>query len=236
LEVEMTNNILTTLPSYGNVKNKDEIINTLAILTSSISHDLKNDLATIKLCAESALITIKKRADKANNFLDTMRLQIESVVAGTPSGSDFKTCSIANNIDEVLKQYPFQDNERHLVIANLTNDFEYIGDHILTNHILSNLIKNSLRAIKNASKGEIIISLKYGDKFNKLTFRDTGLGIPKDFLPKVFELFASQSTSQGGTGVGLAYCAQIMQSYGGKISCESTEGEYTEFALEFPLV
>lgn len=233
----MTNSILTAAPSSGNVKNKDEIINTLAVLTSSISHEIKNDLVAIKLCAEAALTTIKKRADAVNHFLDTMRLQIESIVANIPSGSDFKSCSIINNIDEVLKQYPFQDNERHLVtVVNPTNNFEYIGNHILTNHILSNLIKNSLRAIKNANKGEITIRLESGGNFNKLIFKDTATGIPKDFLPKVFELFASQSTSQEGTGVGLAYCKTIIQSYGGSISCESTKGEHTEFVLEFPLV
>lgn len=106
----------------------------------------------------------------------------------------------------------------------------------LTNHILYNLIKNALRAIGNSDKGMIIIRLETGEKLNKLIFRDTATGISKEFLPKMFKLFESQSASQGGTGVGLAFCKLIMQSYSGDIVCDSVEGEFTEFVLSFPAV
>jgi signal transduction histidine kinase len=101
-------------------------------------------------------------------------------------------------------------------------------------HILYNLIRNSLRAITNTDKGEITIKTEVGEKHNKLIFRDTASGISKDFLPKMFKLFESQATAQGGTGVGLAYCKLIMQSYDGDIVCDSVEGKYTEFTLTFP--
>ncbi len=62
----------------------------------------------------------------------------------------------------------------------------------------------------------------------------TASGISKKFLPKVFTLFGSQMSFQGGTGIGLAFCKLIMRSYGGNITCSSIEGEYTGFILKFP--
>ena len=111
-----------------------------------------------------------------------------------------------------------------------------MGNPALTSHVLFNLIKNALRAIINAEKGKITIKLESGVKCNNLVFRDTATGIAKEFLPKMFILFESQMTAQGGTGIGLAYCKTIMKSYGGDITCDSVEGKYTEFVLSFPCI
>lgn len=121
-----------------------------------------------------------------------------------------------------------------MITLDIVKDFEYEGISVLTSHILYNLLKNALRAIVNADKGTIKIKLESGVRFNKLIFRDTATGIAKEFLPKMFKLFESQTTAEGGTGVGLAFCKTIMQSYGGDIVCGSVEGEYTEFILTFP--
>lgn len=229
----MTTSMLTTKPSFGNVKVESEAktINTLAILSSSIAHELKNNLAAISFCAELSLMDIKKKAKAANYVLDNLQLQIKSAVTGKLSNDNFRICSVTKSIKEVLEQYPFQNNEHCLISVKATKDFKYTGNKELTNHILYNLIKNSLHAIKNAGKGKIIIKLELGKKFNKLVFRDTAAGIAKGFLPKIFELFASK----GGTGVGLAYCKEVMKSYDGDITCKSTEGKYTKFTLWFPL-
>lgn len=157
------------------------------------------------------------------------------MVAGKPSTKGFKHYSIAKNIEEVLEQYPFKAGERELITV-APGDFKYIGNPVLTNHIFYNLIRNSLRAIQNSSKGSITVKFKSGVKFNELLFIDTASGIAKEFLPKIFELFESQMIAHGGTGVGLAFCKLTMKSYGGDINCESTEGEYTEFTLKFPSI
>lgn len=230
----MTRNSLTARRLHGNEK-----INTITTLSSSIAHELKNYLAAINICAElseSRIKDIREKVKAANYLINNLQLQIRGVVAGEPDVRDFKCYSIAKNIAEALEQYPFETDERKLVTMETTRDFEYNGNSTLTNHILYNLIKNSLRAIKNADKGRIIIKLEPGTKFNKLIFKDTATGIPKYFLSKVFQLFTSQMASQGGTGIGLAFCKMIMESYGGNITCDSIEGEYTAFTLKFPRV
>lgn len=219
--------------------NQEVQIQTIATLASSIAHEIKNYLAAINICAElseTQLSNIRKRVKTADYLIGNLQLQINGVIAGKPNKKDFRRYSIAKNIEEALEQYPFKQGERGLITLDIEQDFEYLGNPILTNHILFNLIKNALRAISNAGKGNITIVLKPGIKYNKLIFRDTATGIPKDFLPKMFKLFESRSITQGGTGVGLAFCKLIMQSYGGDISCNSVEHEYTEFELNFPCV
>lgn len=66
---------------------------------------------------------------------------------------------------------------------------------------------------------------------------DTGGGIPADVLPHIFRRFytsAGDSDSVLGTGIGLAFCRDVMGSFGGTIECSSVYGEFSEFVLTFP--
>lgn len=211
----------------------------VATLSASIAHELRNYLGAILMFSElsvtEAKTDIKKAVKSAESLLSSLLVQIKGVVSGVFDMEDFKPYSLAKNTKEALDQYPFNGNERKLIALVLDNDFEYNGNSVLTTQIIYNLLKNALRAIKNAGKGIITIKLESGSKFNKLIFRDTASGIQKKFLSRMFNLFASQMQEQGGTGVGLAFCKTIMQSYyGGDITFDSIEGEYTEFVLYFP--
>ncbi len=69
----------------------------------------------------------------------------------------------------------------------------------------------------------------------KITVRDTGCGISKEHLPRLFERFyrsdKARSRSVGGTGLGLAIVKHIAQSHGGTVEVESVEGEGATFSL-----
>jgi len=223
----------------------------MVTISSSIAHELKNYLTGINICAElsegrlkeignicaeiseNKLKKLRQRVDAASYLISNLQLQMKGMVTGKPSNEDFKRCSMTKNVQEALEQYPFDIGERELITMTATTDFDYIGNPVLTNHILYNLIKNSLRAIKNADKGRVVIKLELGKKFNQLIFRDTATGMSKEFLHKIFGLFESQMTAQGGIGIGLAFCKMVMDSYGGNIVCDSLEGKYTEFTLKF---
>jgi signal transduction histidine kinase len=214
-------------------------VQTVATLAASIAHEIKNYLSAINICSELSsmqLENIRKKVKAADYVINNLQLQIKGVVTGKSDNKNFKRYSIAKNIKEALEGHPFKAGELELITLDITEDFEYNGDPALTAHLLYNLIRNALRAISIAGKGRVTINLKTGLRLNKLIFRDTATGIPKNVLPKIFTLFETQMKEQGGTGVGLAFTKTIMQSYGGDISCNSTEGECTEFVLSFPSV
>jgi two-component system CAI-1 autoinducer sensor kinase/phosphatase CqsS len=167
-----------------------------------------------------------------SNFVVDMMLA--SARAGTLSRTDFADYSIKKCIDEALACYPFESEMRNKVVVKGKQDFTFFGSDVLLVYVLYNLFKNSLYAIKSAGRGELEIAffIDGGDK--KLLVTDTGSGIPADVLPHVFEPFYSTRHHGGGTGMGLAFCQQVISAFGGQIDCESQDGRYTRFSLSFP--
>ncbi|ADO74714.1 ATP-binding protein [Stigmatella aurantiaca] len=101
--------------------------------------------------------------------------------------------------------------------------------------VVLNLLSN---AVKYTYEGEIRVVLRWQDDHAVLTVQDTGVGIPEEELPRVFERFyrvrATQGRSHEGTGIGLALVQELMKLHGGSISVESTLGEGTAFTLRLP--
>ncbi|MNN23015.1 CAI-1 autoinducer sensor kinase/phosphatase CqsS [compost metagenome] len=66
-----------------------------------------------------------------------------------------------------------------------------------------------------------------------VTFRDTATGVPPQVLARMFQPFFSYPAHRG-TGIGLAFCQNVLTSWGAGISCRSVEHEFTEFDIRFP--
>jgi signal transduction histidine kinase len=157
---------------------------------------------------------------------------------------ELKPMQIKENVQRVIDAYPFKKidddkNERDLVHINILDNFTFNGDETLFRHLIYNLMKNAIYFVRKANKGEIFIEAIAGkstdqnpNPMNYLYFKDTGPGIPEENLQHLFKAFFSRS--QNGTGVGLSLCKSIMNEFGGNISCESVEGEFTKFVMEFP--
>lgn len=150
------------------------------------------------------------------------------------NSNTLKICCINKCIDEAIRRYPFDIGEKEKIHWQEEKNIYFKGDELLLAHILFNLLKNALFYIKAAGKGEIWIWLELGSKKNKLHFKDTGTGIAAKVLPHIFSRFFSNTPH--GTGIGLTFCKIVMQKFEGDITCESEEGEYTEFILSFPSI
>ncbi len=101
--------------------------------------------------------------------------------------------------------------------------------------IVLNLISN---ALKFTSSGRIAVNLARGGNTATLTVSDTGIGIPKSQLPRVFERFHRVEGTSGrtheGTGIGLALVQELVKLHGGTISVESEYGVGTQFSVSLP--
>jgi two-component system, CAI-1 autoinducer sensor kinase/phosphatase CqsS len=134
---------------------------------------------------------------------------------------------------QVLDLYPFTAQEKSKVHLVCEQDFDFFGSDQLLCFTLSNLIKNSLYAMKAAGKGEIFVTVSAQTDYGFITVRDTASGIPTHILPHIFDTY--YSTKQGaGTGVGLAFCQKVIRAFDGQIYCESAVGEFTKFTLHLP--
>ena len=137
-------------------------------------------------------------------------------------------------LEEALRRYPYNGTQKQLLHVDLSRDFQFRGIPVLMQHVVFNLLKNSIYYVLDAGKGSIHIWMEQQTEVNCLHFKDTGKGINSERLPYVFERF--YSNRHNGTGIGLAFCKQVITQFGGSISCDSIEGEYTHFTLRFPRV
>jgi two-component system, NtrC family, sensor kinase len=105
--------------------------------------------------------------------------------------------------------------------------------------VLINLLVNARQAMP--SGGHILIRLSHDQPHDTvdLMVRDTGSGIPADKLPRIFDRFFTtksgpDASGKGGTGLGLAFCRDVIEAHQGRIRVESTLGKGTAFTLKLP--
>ncbi|OQA32794.1 MAG: CAI-1 autoinducer sensor kinase/phosphatase CqsS [Betaproteobacteria bacterium ADurb.Bin341] len=183
---------------------------------------------------DGVLERIESEANYSNAIIDIL---IASVRLDPKAEHLSEECSLNRCIEEALERYPFTPGEKNLVHWTKGQDLYFRGSELLMVHVLFNLLKNALRQIETAGKGEITLRTQLLEKGGKLFFRDTGSGIPPDVLPHIFKRFySSRSVGESllGSGIGLAFCQDVLQAFGGKIECFSESGQYTEFVLTFP--
>jgi len=166
----------------------------------------------------------------ANTIINMLLMKVKQT---TVKEISLEKHSMLHCIDIAIGRYPFgSDKQSALIHWNKEIDFDFTGNELMMTHVLFNLIKNALYYLEAAGKGEIYISLKKGDNHNTLYFRDTGNGVSKTVLHKLFTQFFT--TTSNGTGLGLYFCKMAINSFGGDISCESEENEYIEFIITLP--
>ena len=113
-----------------------------------------------------------------------------------------------------------------------------IGNQI--QQVLLNLMTNARQAMPDG--GELVLRIAHDKASNAvdLTVRDSGSGIPREQLPKIFDRFFStkagpDETGKGGTGVGLSTCKDIIDAHQGRLRVDSTVGKGTAFTIRLPV-
>jgi signal transduction histidine kinase len=104
-------------------------------------------------------------------------------------------------------------------------------DRTQIGQVFSNIISNAIEAMPKS--GELRVTTSQTDSFISIAFKDTGVGIPKENIDKLFTPLFSTKTK--GLGLGLAACRNIINAHHGKIEFESKEGQGTTFIIKLPI-
>jgi two-component system CAI-1 autoinducer sensor kinase/phosphatase CqsS len=167
-----------------------------------------------------------------NQMID---LFLQSAAAMNEQLAAVEHVSMADVVAHVMDRYPFTGpDQRDAVSVVVRGDFRFNGKHELCVVLLLNLLRNALKALQRAGRGQVRIVVDGARARPRLLVMDSGCGIPRRQLPHIFERFYSWPPSSGA-GIGLALCKDIVQAWQGRIDCRSRESGYTVFALEFPL-
>ncbi len=208
-----------------------EVLKTYRSLTKKNQVESVINDETLEIIPE----VIESVSEEANHASIIIEMLLTSIQQQEIKKDVFQAASIFECIDYSLTHYSFLPSQKEKIIwkPNENKDFKFFGDKLLIAHVLFNLLKNALYFLAKSQKGQIYVWLTETTKYNELHFKDTGPGIPKIDLPRIFDRFFTKGTHRG-TGIGLAFCKMVMEAHNGKISCFSQQGEYVEFILSFP--
>lgn len=219
---------------------------------SNISHDFRSPLTSIKGYAEAMLdgmIPVEMQ-DKYLNIMITETERLTKLTSGlielNQYGGHGKTILDQTDFDinEVIGQtaatFEGACNAKHVVLELvLTGEELYVhADKSKIQQIIYNLTDNAIKFSHNDSSISIETHIKNEKVF--VSVKDSGIGIPKEAIGKIWERFYKTDLSRGkdkkGTGIGLAIVKEIIQAHGENINVISTEGVGTEFIFTLPFV
>ena len=147
------------------------------------------------------------------------------------------TKSIKNTIEKAVESLKLQAAERKVKITSKPLNVIILHDSERITQVLTNLIKNSLTAVKSNTG---IIKIEVQDLPSEVIINviDNGTGVPtdkqKDLFKKFYQVDASLTRERGGSGLGLAICKGIVENHGGKIWLESTLNVGSTFSFSIP--
>jgi signal transduction histidine kinase len=215
---------------------------------SDASHELKTPLASIKLLSDSILQndmdteTVKEFVGDIGNEADRLNrmstkllslAHIESQVDG-----DCEIVEIAPTIDRVIKMLSVIAEKNSVTIAqNLMGNCPILILEDDLYQIAFNLVENGIKY--NRPGGTLHVNVYREDDNAILQVRDTGVGIPEESIPHLFERFyrvdKARARKSGGSGLGLSIVRNMVERNGGSIAVSSTLGEGSVFTVSFPI-
>lgn len=178
---------------------------------------------------ESAKI-LEKEVLSANQAIDMLMALATSDYINE---KDFQQFSMKECVELAVSRVPYKNDLKKTIYVDVRSDFIVLASREFLIFVLINLINNSLDALQKVDAGLIRITILSDGAGNRIEFLDDGEGIDSDVLPHIFDRFFTTKNRGGNAGVGLAFCKNVMESFGGSISCESQQGKYTLFTLRF---
>ena len=214
---------------------------------ADVSHELRTPLTVIKGNAdlmrrmkqvdEESLDSIEDEADRMTRLVGDLLLETQAESGKLPL--HFAPVEMDTLLLEVFKEMRILARERVQIKLPEIDQILINGDRDRLKQVLINLIANAIKYTPQG--GEVFLSLgKVGDNA-RLIVRDTGLGIPAEDLPHIFERFYRAEKSRtrskiGGFGLGLSIAYWIINHHGGRIEVDSAEGKGTTFCIYLPLL
>ena len=217
---------------------------------SLVSHELRTPMSSILVFSEMLLngvinskekvdhihATIIKNCNRLSRLINDV-LDLSKIEAGRMV---FKreVLNIQDMIEETVGGFQSLIENRSITVdyRNVPDDIYFLGDRDRVTQVLANILSNAIKF--NSDNGTITIDLSSNSTVGTISIQDTGKGIPKDDIPKVFDRFHQLDTIDhhiNGTGLGMSISKSIIERQGGRIWIESEPGKGTTVFFTLPL-
>jgi signal transduction histidine kinase len=213
------------------------------------SHELRTPISVLRAETEWALdrdrspqqykdaLAVCRRAahrmqDIAERLLTLVRIEL------APDAREVTPVEMRALVDDVVAWLAPMAQERGVRLSVTGDPFMVSGDAEQLREGLNNVIANAI--LYNKRDGTVTISTRQADDSARIEVVDTGIGIPAEAVPRVFERFfrvdRARSREVGGSGLGLSIARTIFVSHGGDITCTSEPGVGSAFVISLPTV
>lgn len=227
---------------------EQERVRVLREFIGDVSHDLKTPLSII--ITRLYLLKHKYALSEGQPHLETIETQVLRVSRLIDNMLTLSRLDSVHNLyceplhlKNLLEAIHMQLNpmaEQRRITLSLSppeESFKVYVNPAEMERVLTNLVENAL--FYTEPGGQVNISAKRQDHKVQITVQDTGIGIPADKLPHIFERFyrvdEMRRTDKGGSGLGLAIAKKVVEVHGGEIKVSSVLGQGTTFTVWLPL-
>ncbi len=224
---------------------RSESLASMTTMAAGIAHEIKNPLAAMKIHIQLMQKALSKKGSitekEASRYLDVIdsetdrlnSIAVDFLYAVKPMNTELRLENINNIVRDIASFLkPEADKEKIKVNLELSRFLPSLEvDHKYVRQAILNLVQNAFYAMKGGGK----LTMKTVQEQNcvALYIIDSGVGIEKENLSRIFEPY--YSTKNTGTGLGLTTVYKIMKEHNGEIHVKSKVGEGTVFKLEFPV-
>lgn len=217
---------------------------------ANVSHELKTPMTSIKVLADSLVGQEDVPVELYKEFMQDIAVEIDrenkiitdllALVKMDKKASDLNIEKVNINelMESILKRLkPIADKKKVELVLETYRPIVAEVDEVKLSLALSNLVENGIKY--NVEDGWVHVTLNADHKYFYVTVADSGVGIPKDSIDKIFERFyrvdKSHSREIGGTGLGLAITRNAIAMHRGAVKVKSEEQKGTTFSVRIPL-
>ncbi len=219
--------------------------------SADVAHELNTPISTIRATAENMSEelnepdALKSRLDVINRAVDRMNIIVKDLMLLTRLGMESeKPTKVSETIDlrklvsDLVEEFKDRFQQKSIQLkSRIEGNPMVMGYQDPLHRMLANLLENALRYTD--ADGEVILDLVADHHIATITVSDTGIGIPEESIPKIFDRFyrvdKARARDQGGSGLGLSIVKAISVMHNAEIDVDSQLGKGTKFIVSIPL-
>lgn len=219
-----------------------ELVGDLEHFSYTITHDLKSPLRAMRGFAEMMSMTCEGcGGTQAKEFLGRISTSAERM--------DRLIADALNYSRAVRQELPLEDVDSGALLRGMLDSYPDLQAEkarivvegglpvVLANEAgltqcFSNLLGNAVKFVRSGETPEVRVWASQREGWVRIWVEDKGIGISREMLSRVFDMFSRGSKNYDGTGIGLALVRKVVQRMGGRVGVESEEGEGSRFWIE----
>jgi two-component system, OmpR family, phosphate regulon sensor histidine kinase PhoR len=217
---------------------------------ANVSHELRTPLAAISGYAETLLNGALEDQENNRRFVEIILAQatrltniasdllaLSELESSAAAEQQPQLVSVRSALESALRTVESNARVRGVrLICGRLPEAMVTGRQLRLEQVFVNLLDNAVKF--NRPNGEVQVEMRRKDSVVNVKIADTGIGIPSEDLPRIFERFyrvdKARSRAMGGTGLGLSIVKHAVEQMGGTIRVDSRLGEGTEFSIDMP--